>query len=160
MATLSGQPVRKRRFGRSLLLFFLLIVAAVALWTWMMLFFSYADGERAGVLQKFVHRGWLCKTYEGEIAYYYGGGNYMGPSTTPQLWDFSVRDPKIAAELNKAVGHRVRLHYSEHPFMITSCFADTKFFVDQVTVTDNEPMPPAPPAATPAPQAPAASAPQ
>lgn len=135
-----------------------IIVAAAALWTWLMLFFSYADGERAGVLQTFVRRGWLCKTYEGEIAYYYGGGNYMGPSSTRQLWDFSVRDPKIAAELNKVVGHRVRLHYSEHPGVLTTCFADTKYFVDQVTVTDDEPLPAAPPN-TPAPQAPAASAP-
>jgi hypothetical protein len=156
LMAVSGQAVRTRRFGRALLILILIVIAAGALWTWMMIYFSYADGERAGVLQKFVRRGWVCKTYEGEIAYYYGGGNYMVPSTTPQLWDFSVRDPKVAAELTKVVGHRVRLHYSEHPGVPTSCFADTRFFVDEVTVTDNEPLPSAPPAG--APQAPAASA--
>jgi hypothetical protein len=56
----------------------------------------------------------------------------MGPGTSPQLWDFSVRDPAVAAQLAKAVGHRVQLHYSEHPGIPTSCFAETRFFVDRI----------------------------
>ena len=127
------------RFGRWLLMFVLLLVAGSGLWTWLTLSWAYAEGERAGVLQKFVRRGWLCKTQEGEIALYYGGGQYMGPGTSPQLWDFSVRDKSVAAELVKAVGHRVQLHYTEHPGIPTGCFADTRFFVDRVTIEDNEP---------------------
>lgn len=110
-------------------------------WTWITLGWSYAEGDRAGVLQKFVRRGWLCKTQEGEIALYYGGGQYMGTSTSPQLWDFSVRDPAVAAAVSRAVGHRVQLHYTEHPGLPTACFAETRYFVDRVTVTDNEPGP-------------------
>ncbi len=91
------------------------------------------------MLQKFVRRGWVCKTQEGEIALYYGGGQYMGAGISPQLWDFSVRDKSVAADLNKAVGHRVQLHYTEHPGIPTSCFAETRYLVDQVTITDNEP---------------------
>jgi hypothetical protein len=117
----------------------LALVVGGALWTWLTLAWAYAEGERAGVLQKFVRRGWVCKTQEGEIALYYGGGQYMGPSNSPQLWDFSVRDKAVAESLNKAVGHRVQLHYTEHPGIPTPCFAETRFFVDHVTVTDNEP---------------------
>jgi hypothetical protein len=109
------------------------------------------------VLQKFVRRGWVCKTYEGEVALYYGGGQYLGPGISPQLWDFSVRDKAVAEQLNKAVGHRVQLHYTEHPGIPTNCFADTRYFVDKVTVADNEsgtgpalPPPPTPAAPTPA----------
>jgi hypothetical protein len=116
----------------------LLIVVGSGLWTWLTLAWAYAEGERAGVLQKFVRRGWVCKTQEGEIALYYGGGPYMGPGTSPQLWDFSVRDKSVAEQLTKAVGRRVQLHYTEHPGIPTNCFADTRFFVDRVTVTDNE----------------------
>jgi hypothetical protein len=119
------------------LILLILAVGGCALWSWLTLSWAYAEGERAGVLQKFVRRGWLCKTQEGEIAFYYGGGQYMGPGTSPQLWDFSVRDPGVAAELSKAVGHRVQLHFTEHPGVPTSCFAETRFFVDKVTVTDN-----------------------
>ena len=117
----------------------LLIIVGTGLWTWLTLAWAYAEGERAGVLQKFVRRGWVCKTREGEIALYYGGGQYMGAGISPQLWDFSVRDNAVAADLSKAVGHRVQLHYTEHPGIPTSCFAETRFLVDRVTVTDNAP---------------------
>ena len=144
-------PSNSRRsrggFGRWLLLLVVLIVGGSALWSWLTLAWAYAEGERAGVLQKFVRRGWLCKTQEGEIALYYGGGQYMGPGTSPQLWDFSVRDPAVAAQLTKAVGHRVQLHYTEHPGIPTACFADTKYFVDRVAITDDEPAGTQPPAA-------------
>jgi hypothetical protein len=115
----------------------LLIIVGGGLWTWLTLAWAYADGERAGVLQKFVRRGWVCKTHEGEIALFYGGGQYLGPGT-PQLWDFSVRDKAVAEQLNKAVGRRVQLHYTEHPGIPTNCFADTRYFVDKVTITDND----------------------
>src|SRR5580692_98260 len=126
-------------FGRWVVALLLLIIVGSGLWTWLTLAWAYAEGERAGVLQKFVRRGWICKTQEGEIALYYGGGQYMGAGISPQLWDFSVRDKSVAAELSKAVGHRVQLHYTEHPGIPTNCFADTRFLVDRVTVTDNEP---------------------
>lgn len=130
---------RPRRFGRWVMILLLLLIVGAGLWTWLTLSWAYADGERAGVLQKFARRGWLCKTHEGEIALYYGGGPYMGTGTSRQLWDFSARDKSVAADLNKAVGHRVQLHYTEHPGIPTNCFGDTRYFVDRVTVTDNEP---------------------
>jgi hypothetical protein len=147
------------RFGRWVIILLLLIIVGMGLWTWLTLGWAYAEGERAGVLQKFVRRGWICKTREGEIALYYGGGQYMGAGISPQLWDFSVRDSAVAADLNKAVGHRVQLHYTEHPGVPTSCFAETRYLVDRVTVTDNAPgNPPAPGPGLGAPAAPGAGA--
>ena len=67
-----------KRFGRWLMILLLLVVVGSCLWTWLTLSWAYAEGERAGVLQKFVRRGWICKTQEGEIALYYGGGPYLG----------------------------------------------------------------------------------
>jgi hypothetical protein len=84
------------------------------------------------VLQKFSRKGWVCKTQEGEIA------QYLVAGISPQMWLFSVRDKAVAAELDKAVGHRVQLHYTEHPGIPSSCFADTRYFVDRVTVTDTD----------------------
>ena len=100
----------------------------IALYTLFMLWWSYSEGERAGVLQKFSKRGWICKTWEGEIAMYVVGG------VAPQIWNFSVRDGTTAAELTKAVGRQVRLHYTEHPGLPTSCFGDTDYFVDGVEI--------------------------
>jgi hypothetical protein len=160
----SGRRGSRGRFGRWFLILVLLIIAGTGLWTWLTLAWAYAEGERAGVLQKFVRRGWVCKTREGEIALYYGGGQYLGSGISPQLWDFSVRDKSVAADLSKAVGHRVQLHYTEHPGIPTSCFAETRYLVDRVTITDNAPgnqaapgpaLPAAPGAAPPAPSQPA-----
>ena len=98
-----------------------------------MLWWSYSDGERAGVLQKFSQRGWVCKTYEGELALYVVAG------VAPQIWNFSVRDEAVAAELSKAVGQSVRLHYREHRGLPTSCFGETDYFVDRLEVIGSSP---------------------
>jgi hypothetical protein len=117
-------------FSRWLLTLLLILVAGSAVWAWVMLTWAYSDGERAGVLQKFSRRGWVCKTQEGELAQFIVAG------VSPQIWEFSVRDPAIGAQLDKLVGQKVRLHYSEHVAVPTSCFADTRYFVDRVTATD------------------------
>jgi len=155
----TGKRRSTGRFGRWLVILLLLIIVGSGLWTWLTLAWAYAEGERAGVLQKFVRRGWICKTQEGEIALYYGGGQYMGAGISPQLWDFSVRDKSVAADLTKAVGHRVQLHYTEHPGIPTNCFADTRYLVDRVTVTDNEPGAVPRPALPPGPSLPPPGAP-
>ena len=118
----------RRRFGRFLLLLVLVILVLGALWTWFALTWSYSDGDRAGVLQKFSKSGWLCKTYEGELALYVVAG------VAPQIWHFSVRDPAVAEKLTKAVGQKIQLHYSEHRGVPTSCFAETPYFADGFTV--------------------------
>jgi hypothetical protein len=121
---------------RVLVMFIVVVIAGVGLWSWLTLSWAYSDGERAGVLQKFSRKGWVCKTQEGEIA------QYLVAGISPQMWLFSVRDKTVAAQLDKAVGHRVQLHYTEHPGVPTSCFAETRFFVDRITVTDTEPANP------------------
>jgi hypothetical protein len=100
----------------------------IGLYTAFLLWWSYSEGERAGVLQKFSKRGWICKTYEGELAMYVVGG------VAPQIWNFSLRDPALAEELHRAVGQQVRLHYSEHPGLPTNCFGETDYFVERFEV--------------------------
>jgi hypothetical protein len=129
----SSRRSAPRRGIRILLMLIVAVVAGFSLWSWLTLSWAYSDGERAGVLQKFSRKGWVCKTQEGDIAQYVVAG------ISPQIWSFSVRDKTVAAQLDKAVGHRVQLHYTEHPGVPTSCFADTRYFVDRVTVTDIEP---------------------
>jgi hypothetical protein len=104
-----------------------LLVLGLVAWTALALWWSYSEGERVGVLQKFSRKGWICKTYEGELALYVVGG------VAPQIWDFTVRDPAVAVKLNAVIGERVRLHYAEHRGLPTHCFGDTGYFVDRVT---------------------------
>jgi hypothetical protein len=136
----------------------------IALYTLFMLWWSYSEGERAGVLQKFSKRGWICKTYEGEVAQYVVGG------VAPQIWNFSVRDPAVAEQLHKAVGQQVRIHYEEHRGLPTSCFGETDYFATRfeiiapphpvtpssgLTVEPAAPDPVQPPATQPLPAQPA-----
>jgi hypothetical protein len=100
----------------------------IGLYTWLMLSWAYSEGERAGVLQKFSKRGWICKTYEGELAMYVVGG------VAPQIWNFSVRDDEVVGQLHAAVGQQVRLHYAEHRGLPTTCFGETDYFVERVEV--------------------------
>lgn len=120
-----------RQRGRAAKVLLIVLAAAVvlaALWTWFSLSWFYSEGDRAGTLQKFSRKGWVCKTYEGELALYVVGG------VAPQIWYFSTRDRALAEKLSKAVGQKIQLHYAEHRGIPTSCFAETSYFANGFTV--------------------------
>ncbi|MBM4119858.1 MAG: hypothetical protein ACKOBZ_05415 [Nitrospira sp.] len=91
---------------------------------------SYSDGDRAGYLQKISRKGWLCKTYEGELAM------TTVPGTAPVIWAFTVRDEAVAGRMNALLSKKVILHYRELRFLPTACFGETPYFVDGVTAAD------------------------
>ena len=113
--------------GKIIFIIAILLLALPLAWTWLTLNWSYSDGERAGVLQKFSRKGWICKTYEGELAQYIVSG------VSPQIWDFTVRDEKVAEQMKTLVGAKVQLHYTEHRGVPGSCFGDTGYYVDGIT---------------------------
>ena len=95
---------------------------------------SYADGERAGWVQKFSNKGWLCKTWEGEMTM------VSLPGSTPEKFEFTVMDDKVADEVSKAIGKRVSLRYEQKVGIPTSCFGDTRYYVTGVTVVHEVPL--------------------
>ena len=133
MATTLG-----RRLLRAFLVGLVALVAGIALFAWLALKFEYSNGERAGVLQKFSRKGWICKTYEGELALYVVAG------VQPEIWNFTVRDPHLAEALAAAVGQRAQLHYAEHRGLPSSCFGETGYFVDRITAISAAPLGAAP----------------
>ncbi|HEU5040333.1 MAG TPA: hypothetical protein VFT84_05915, partial [Gemmatimonadales bacterium] len=110
MTAPTAAPAPRRRFRLWLLLLALLVVPALlfTLYIGAIFAFSYSEGERAGILQKFSRKGWVCKTYEGELAM------SIVPGVTPTIWEFSVRDEQVVPKLNAAIGRRVVLHSKEH----------------------------------------------
>ena len=121
---------RRLRLGLSVAV--VALVAVGAFYTWLTLNFAYSQGTRAGVLQKFSREeGWVCKTAEGELALYVVGG------LAPQIWHFSVRDDRVADKLEHVVGQKVQLHYSEHRGVPTSCFGNSSYFVDGLTIVND-----------------------
>jgi len=97
-----------------------------SLYVGLMLSWNYSEGERSGVLQKFSHKGWVCKTDEGELAM------TTVPGVAPVIWEFSVRDKDVIPQLRAAIGKRVVVHYTEHLGIPTTCFGQTAYFVDSV----------------------------
>jgi hypothetical protein len=125
----ASPPRRRRGCGKPLfVLILLLLVAAgiLALWVWITLSYDYSEGERAGYVQKFSKKGWLCKTWEGELAM------VNLPGAMPEIFSFSVRDDAVAQRINQSLGQRVVLHYEQHVGVPTSCFGETEYFVTGV----------------------------
>jgi len=133
-----------------------LIVLAVlaAGWVWAALSWSYSEGERAGWVQKLSKKGWMCKTWEGELSL------VSLPGSTAEKFFFTVHDEAVAADITRHIGKRVALHYEEKVGLPSSCFGETRHFITKVTLTEDIPLAPGislpnPPSAVPA--APAAS---
>jgi hypothetical protein len=131
----------------------LVIALLIAAYFWLALQWSYSSGERAGWVQKFSKKGWVCKTWEGELAL------VSLPGSSVEKFVFTVRDEAVAREVSAATGKRVTLHYEEKVGLPTSCFGETRHFVTQVTATADIPIGPGVVVPTPAPSAPSAPTP-
>ncbi len=101
-------------------------LALFALYIFIALHWSYSEGERAGFVQKLSKKGWLCKTWEGELAL------VSLPGAAPEKFIFTVRDDVVAERINKQVGTRVALLYEQHKGLPTNCFGDTDYFVTDI----------------------------
>jgi hypothetical protein len=134
----------------------ILIALLVGGWIVIALNWSYSEGERAGWVQKLSNKGWLCKTWEGELSL------VSLPGSTAEKFLFTVRDDKVAADITRLIGKRVALHYEEKVGLPTSCFGETRHFITKVTLTEDIPLGPGvtlpnPGAVAPSAPAPAAS---
>jgi hypothetical protein len=115
----------------------LVVVAALATaWFWAAWHWSFSTGERAGWVQKLSNKGWICKTWEGELAL------VSLPGSTAEKFYFTVHDDKVAQEITRFIGKRVALHYEEKVGLPTTCFGETRHFVTGVTLSDEIPIGP------------------
>jgi len=120
----------RRHWGKMTLLIIVLVpLIGMSIWVGVTLGYTYSEGTRTGYVQKLSHKGWLCKTWEGELAM------TTVPGTAPQIFNFSVRSDSVAREIEKIEGAQVQLHYKEHRGVPTACFGETSYFVDGVRGT-------------------------
>ena len=105
-------------------------VLLFALYTWAVLNWVYSSGERAGYVQKLSQKGFICKTYEGELVL------VSMPGTQAEKFFFTVRSEAVAKRINETVGKRVRLVYEEHIGIPTNCFGESGYFVQDVQLLD------------------------
>jgi hypothetical protein len=98
-------------------------LVGITVYTWTTLNWSFSKGERTGYIQKLSKSGWVCKTWEGEMAM------VTMPGAIPEKFLFSVRDDKVAERINRFAGKRVALVYEQHKGIPTSCFGETEYFI-------------------------------
>lgn len=122
-----AEPKRRKRWALRIGTVVILVpLLLLSLWTAITLNFTYSEGDRAGYVQKFSRKGWLCKTWEGELAM----ANI--PGAMPEIFRFTVRDNRVAEDLNKAIGQRVALDYEQHRGVPGTCFGETDYYVTHV----------------------------
>ena len=124
------EPATKKKLILLPLTIATIILILAALYLLFVLKWSYSDGERIGYVQKFSKKGWICKSWEGELA--------MFPVVAMQAEKFllTVRDDAVATRLNQSLGKKVALHYEEHKGVPTSCFGETPYYVVEVRVLE------------------------
>src|SRR3954464_15331015 len=119
-----------RRHRAKLLLLGVLVglVALLSLYTLVTLKFAYSSGERVGYVQKLSRKGWICRTWEGELA--------MSPvrGSPPQIFPFSIRESGLATQISQSEGKKVALQYEQKKGVPTKCFGETEYFITAVRV--------------------------
>jgi hypothetical protein len=150
-----GKRIGREDGGAVPVLLGIIVLAGIlaAAWIWVALSWNYSTGERAGWVQKLSNKGWLCKTWEGEMAM------VTMPGTAQEKFLFTVRDDAVAADINKAMGKRVSLHYEEKVGLPTTCFGETRHYVTRVVAVEEIPLAPGVVLSTPMAPIPAGGAP-
>lgn len=121
------EPRPRKRWGVRIATGVILVPLLIfSLWTAITLNYSYSAGKRAGFLQKFSRKGWLCKTWEGELQ------TANIPNGMPEYFRFTVRDDSVAGEMNKFIGQRVDVDYKQHRGVPGTCFGETEYYVTHV----------------------------
>jgi len=123
-ASEASSPRRRRKWPWILLAVLLTPVLILAAWTAITLSYTYSEaGHRAGYLQKLSHKGWICKTWEGELAM------VNVPGAAQERFPFTVRSDSLAHVMSKLMGSRVSITYEQHKGVPTSCFGETEYYV-------------------------------
>ena len=126
------RPSRKTHWGLWLSGILIVLPALViTVWTIGTLSYTYSKGERAGFIQKFSQKGWVCKTWEGELAM------VNMPGAAQERFAFTVRDDSVAQAVTKLMGGRVAISYQQHKGVPGSCFGETEYFVTHVQAVPN-----------------------
>lgn len=123
-------PFAQFRWGRWLFGGLGLMVLLALGYTWVSLNWSYSEGERAGYVQKLSKKGWVCKTWEGELAM------INVPGTLTEKFAFTVRDDALAEKINASLGKRVALTYQQHVGVPSSCFGETLYYITAVKAVE------------------------
>ncbi len=123
-------PTAKKSSGflRKLIWIFALLLILFLAWCAFVLYANYSTGMRAGTVMKISKKGYVFKTYEGQL-------NLGLVQSNENIWSFSVpaEDTAVVHQIEHAAatGKRVSLHYDEKYYQYDWA-GETKYFVNKV----------------------------
>ena len=129
--TVPASTARSGKAKRIVMVIFLIALALLALFIWWNYYFTYSEGNRYGLLQKFSHRGNMFKTYEGELILSSVRGN-QNVTIASEKFFFSVTDENIAKKLDELQGQNITVHYLEKK-SVAFWRGDSRYIVDSVS---------------------------
>ncbi len=112
--------------------FFLITFALLAFAVYFLFFKPFSIGHREGFVTKLSKKGYIFKTWEGELR-----TNVLSLNDV-NTFVFSVADKNVVDVLNK-IDQRVyvKLHYKQ--YILRAFFkGDTKYFIDRVEIMNNQ----------------------
>jgi len=122
--------ITKKKILVSLMLIVAFVIVIFSGYVWVTLHWSFSKGDRVGYVQKISQKGWVIKTWEGELQM------MPVPGAVPEKFMFSVRDDAVAEKINSVVGKKVSLSYEQHKGVPTNLFGETEYFVTNVKVVE------------------------
>jgi len=126
---MTGEEIRKKAVKMAVMLIAAVVVLGVA-YVMIVLNWSYSRGERIGYIQKFSEKGWLCKTWEGELQM------LPVPGALPEKFLFSVRDKAVIGKINATLGKKAVIMYEQHKGIPTTCFGESEYFAIDAKVAE------------------------
>jgi hypothetical protein len=124
----------KKKIKKYLYLALTFIILIIGIWIYWSYFFTYSDGYRAGLLQKFSRKGNIFKTYEGEMILSSVQSN-NNVALASEKFIFSVSDKNIALQLDSLQGKNIVVHYTEKNNTLP-WRGETKYIVSSAKLSD------------------------
>jgi len=95
-------------------------------------FYTYSEGYRAGLLQKFSHKGAIFKTYEGEIILS-SVSSSRDVALASEKFLFSVTNKSLVRQFDTLQGQPVIVHYRQKNAPVF-WRGDSPYLVDSIKV--------------------------
>lgn len=125
----TGTVRKTRKVFKWLLSIILIFLVLFVYWKY---FYTYSEGYRAGLLQKFSNKGTIFKTYEGEMILS-SVASTRDVALASEKFLFTVTNKSLVRQFDTLQGENVIVHYKQKN---GSVFwrGDTKYLVDSISV--------------------------
>lgn len=123
----NGVVKKTKKVFRWILVLLIVLLGSFIYWKY---FYTYSEGSRPGLLQKFSYKGTFIKTYEGELILS-SVSSTSNVALASEKFYFSVPDKKLANQFFDYQGKDVVVYYQEKNGAVF-WRGDSRYLVDSI----------------------------